>query len=233
MFKKSICGVLGIWLCGLALANASEQDPKWREKFGVNEKNFSSAGRSTYFILEPGYQLVFAGDEDNEHVELTITVLNETKTVDGVETRVVEERETHDGKLVEVSRNYFAIDPTGRDVYYFGEDVDIYKDGKITGHGGSWLSGVNGAKYGLAIPGSPKVGDRYYQEVAPKIAMDRAEIVGVTETVDTPAGTFHNCVKTEETTPLEPKSKEYKRYAPDIGLVQDGVLKLARHGRAK
>jgi hypothetical protein len=35
-------------------------------------------------------------------------VLDETKTVDGVETRIVEERETVNGKPIEVSRNYFA-----------------------------------------------------------------------------------------------------------------------------
>jgi Concanavalin A-like lectin/glucanases superfamily len=53
--------------------------------------------------------------------ELTITVLNETKMVDGVETRVVEERETKGGKLKEVSRNYFAISKRTNDVFYFGE----------------------------------------------------------------------------------------------------------------
>ncbi len=35
--------------------------------------------------------------------------------------------------------------------------------------------------------------------------------------------------KIEETSPLEPLSKEFKHYAPGIGLVQDGSLKLVRH----
>ena len=46
------------------------------------------------------------------------------------------------------------------------------------------------------MPGAPKVGDRYHQEVAPKVAMDRFEIASVTETVDAPAGKFVNCVRT-------------------------------------
>ncbi len=218
------------WLLPSALA---AEKAAWRDKFDVERKNFAATGKNAYFILEPGYQLVYDGKEGGEQVHLTITVLDDTKTVDGVQTRVLEEKETHDGKLAEVSRNYFAIDATTRDVYYFGEDVDEYTDGKITGHGGSWLSGVNGAHYGLMMPATPKVGDRYYQEVAPKVASDRAEIVSVTERVSTPAGTFPNCVKTEETTPLEPKSKGYKCYAPEIGQIRDGDLKLVKYGRTK
>src|SRR5262249_15116139 len=165
--------------------------------------------------------------------EVTVTVLNETKKVDGVETRVVEERETKDGKLVEVSKNYFAISKRTNSVYYFGEDVDTYKDGKVTGHGGSWLAGVKDAKFGLAMPGTPLVKARFYMEIAPGEAMDRAEIGGMKGRVKTPAGEFKNCLKLEETTPLEPKTKEYKYYAPGVGLVQDGDAKLVKYGKAE
>ena len=130
-------------------------------------------------------------------------VLNETKRVDGVETRVVEEKETADGQLVEVSRNYFAISKKSGDVFYFGEDVDIYKSGKVADHEGAWLSGVNGARFGLMVPGTPVIGARYQQEVAPKIALDRAEIISLAETVVTPAGRFENCLKVRETSALE------------------------------
>lgn len=58
------------------------------------------------------------------------TVLNETKMVDGVETRVIEDRETKNGQLIELPRDYYAIDSAKNDVYYFGEDVDVYKNGK-------------------------------------------------------------------------------------------------------
>ena len=68
---------------------------------------------------------------------------------------MVEERETKDGKLVEVSRNYFAISKRTNSVYYFGEDVDEYKDGKVARHGGSWLAGTGGARFGLLMPGQP------------------------------------------------------------------------------
>lgn len=225
-----------IWLLALALlpvfAARGEENP-WQDSFAVDEANFASTGKNTYLILEPGYQLVFEGGEDGEKAQLTITVLNETKKVGNVETRVVEERETVDGKLTEVSRNYFAIDKTTNNVYYFGEDVDDYKDGKVSGHGGAWLAGEKGAKYGLLMPGTPKVGERYYQEIAPGVAMDRAETVSLTEKVKVPAGKFEDCLKVKEGSALKPKEKEYKYYAPGVGLLRDGDLKLARYGNAK
>ena len=213
-------------------ARANEQkkdDGSWITEFAVEKSELSAAGRNPWFILEPGYQLVFEGGKER----LVITVLDETKLVDDVETRVVEERETKDGKLVEVSRNYFAISQRTNDVFYFGEDVDIYKAGKIAGHSGAWLAGVNGAKFGLMMPGEVRLRARYYQEIAPKVAMDRAEIVSLSETVKTPAGEFKTCLKAQETTPLEPGVREYKYYAAGVGLVQDGSLKLVKYEKAE
>jgi hypothetical protein len=210
-------------------ADPEHGDEAWTSQFRVEPKDFSSVGQNPFFILEPGYQLVLEGDEGR----LTITVLAETKMVDGVETRIVEERETNGDKIIEVSRNFFAISKRTNGVYYFGEEVDDYKDGKLVGHGGAWLSGKDGAKFGLIMPGEALVGARHYQELAPKVAMDRAEIVSVTATLKTPAGEFDNCLKTEETTPLEPDEKEYKFYAAGVGLLQDGSLKLAKYGIVK
>jgi hypothetical protein len=213
-------------LSGVVALVAFSQGNPWVTDFHVDKADFASTGHNNYFSLEPGFVLTFDGG--TEH--LVITVLNSTKVVDGVETRIIEERETNKGQLVEVSLNYFAINKKTNDVYYFGEYVNMYKDGKVTGHEGSWLAGDDGAKYGLAMPAQPVLHQRYHQEVAPKVAMDRAEIVSLTATVTGGAGPWKNCVKVEETTPLEPATKEYKYYASGIGLVQDGDLKLVSHG---
>jgi hypothetical protein len=58
--------------------------------------------------------------------------------------------------------------------------------------------------------------------------MDRAEIVSLSDTITTPAGIFKDCLKTEETTPLE-SGREAKVYAPGMGLVKDGSLLLTAH----
>ena len=205
------------------------QDTNWTARFDVEPGDLVSSGRNPYFVLEPGYQLTLEDGKDR----LVVTVLNETKTVDGVETRIVEERETSGAETVEVSRNFFAISKRTNSVFYFGEEVDAYKNGKVANHDGAWQSGLNGAKFGLMMPGQPLIRARYYQEMAPKVAMDRAEILSLNVTMKTPAGDFSNVLKIEETSPLEPIAHEAKYYARAIGLIQDGSLKLVKYGVAK
>jgi len=203
---------------------ADETAARFQDTFKVDKAKLADRGEGTYFILQPGYKLTLQDGKDT----LTITVLDETKVVDGVRCRVVEERETKGGKLDEVSRNYFAFDKATGDTYYFGEDVDMYdKAGKIKSHEGAWLSGVGGARFGMLLPGKPKVGARYQQEVAPGVAMDRAEVLGITENVNVPAGKFTNCLKTKESSGLE-RGVEEKLYAPGVGLLKDGSFRLAR-----
>ena len=147
---------------------------RFQDSFDFENRDFASTGRNKYFILEPGYQIVLEGREGEHTVKLEITVLNETKEIAGIQTRVMEERETVNGKLVEISRNFFAICKQTKSVFYFGEEVDIYKDGKVIAHEGAWIHDKNNARSGMMMPGEPILGARYYQEVAPKVAMDRA-----------------------------------------------------------
>lgn len=224
---------VSLLLLALTLPCSASPAKRWTDAFNVSQCAWASTGRNDYFVLEPGYQQVFDGHEGKDAVHLVITVLTDTRTVAGVETRVVEERETRNGQLIEVSRNYFAVCTRTGDVFYFGEDVDMYKDGRISTHEGSWIAGKDGAQAGLFMPARPLIGARFYQEVAPGAAMDRSEVVSDTESLATPAGALTNCVKTEETTPLEPKSVGYKTFARGIGLAKDGDLLLTRYGQVK
>ena len=203
-------------------------DSSFQREFGMSECKLVPTGRSPYFILEPGFQTVLEGGG----TKLVITVLNETKMVDKVNTRVVEEREWSKGELIEVSRNFFALCEKTQDVFYFGEEVDNYQNGQVVNHSSSWLAGENGAKAGLIMPGQPKVGMKYYQEVAPGTAMDRAEIVNVNDTLKTPAGSFSNCLKIKEGTALDPAEQEFKIHAPGIGLIQEPGILLTKYGFA-
>ena len=211
---------------GPTLASAK---PDWKKSFEVDTGDLKTEGVNRYFVLRPGYRLTLEGQEHGKAVRLVITVLDETKLVGGVETRVVEERETSGDLPIEVSRNYFAISARTNDVFYFGEDVDTYKHGRLNGHEGGWHHGTDNAHFGLAMPGAPAVGSRYYQEVAPGVAMDRAEVRSLSARVTTPAGVFTECLETKETSPLEPFAKEGKLYAPGIGLIRDGSLSLVSY----
>ncbi len=194
----------------------------WRETFAVRKSDLAPTGSNPWLTMQPGRVLKLRRGVDT----LTIATLGETRTVDGVVVGVLEERETRDGKLAEVSRNFLATDRTTGDVYYFGEDVDDYEDGRIVDHESAWLSGEKGARFGLMVPGRPRVGDRFYQEMAPRVAMDRVEIVSTDETVRTPAGTFAHCLHLKETTPLD-GGVSHKWHAPGIGLIKDDEFELA------
>ncbi len=205
-------------------------EERFTRDFDLSRCTFSSLGGNDFFILDPGHFLVLEGESHGELENVVITVLDETRSIGGIECRVIEEVETADGELVEISRNYFAMCNETGDVFYFGEDVDDYEDGEIVGHGGAWLAFEDGNLPGILMPGRVLHGSRHYQEVAPGIAEDRAEILDLDEVVRTVAGTFTGCIKVEESTPLEPGHFSYKTYAPGIGLVRDGKLKLIAWG---
>jgi hypothetical protein len=177
--------------------------------------------------ISSGRKLILSGQKGEEHVRVEITVLHDTEVVAEVKTHVLEEREWIDGELVEVSRNFFARCRQTNDIFYFGEDVDDYEDGQIVGHDGAWRAGKNGALPGLIMPGTFLLGARYFQEIAPGVALDRAEHVAMGLKVQTPAGQFTNCVRIRETTPLEPGEKSIKIYCPGIGLVVDDAVRLS------
>jgi hypothetical protein len=195
--------------------------------FNVNKSQLRPSGSNAYFSLRPGDVWVLADEE----LTVTITVLDETRRVDGVTTRIVEEHEVEDGELVEISHNFYAIDRSNGNAYYFGEDVDDYEDGEIVSHEGAWRSGVNGARFGLFMPAEPRVGQAYMQENAPGVATDTARVISLRETVVTPLGIFRNCLLLEETNPLDGDTS-HKWFAPGVGLVQDDEAKLiARYRR--
>jgi hypothetical protein len=211
----------------LLLAGALAAQHDYQKVFPVDRKNLGVNGANPWFPLTPGYTLQYKHGSDSD----TLTVLHETKRIDGVETRVVEDREEKKGRLVELTRDYYAIDATNNDVYYFGEDVDVFKNGKVVGHEGAWQSGVKSAKFGLMMPGSPKPGQRFYQELAPGAGMDRAEIVSDNEKIATPAGAFEHCVHVLETNELEKGARDHKIYCSGVGQVKDGDLLLVNYGK--
>jgi hypothetical protein len=59
------------------------------------------------------------------------------------------------------------------------------------------------------------------QEFAPGVAEDKARVIDLHATVTVPYGTFHECLKTEEFTALEPGVLENKFYCPGIGIVKE------------
>lgn len=204
--------------------------PVYTSEFHRELCTFTASGSNPYFPLWVGHAVLLEGEEVDEgetvEVSLLITVLDATELVDGVVTRVVEERESIDGEIFEVSRNFFATCRETGDVWYFGEDVDFYENGQIVDHHGSWRAGLNGAQPGIQMPNVPLLGARYFQELAPGEALDFAEIASVSDALTLPAGNFTNVLRIVEGSAIETTSVGEKWYLRGIGLAKDEELEL-------
>lgn len=228
---------LALCLAALVPIAAGAAGDEFTRDFPLSSCDFKSTGGNAYFKLKPGRQLYISnvrcvdeGDCD-ELEEVWITVLRETRLVEfsqdghdyAVTTRVVQEFETADGEVEEISYNFFANCAPMNDVYYFGEDVF---DGEGNPEDDAWIAGVDGARPGIIMPDRAfLLGSRYYQEQAPA-AQDRARHSAMGLEIEVPAGVFHNCVEITETSPLEPGKKSLKVYCPNVGLVIDNDLEL-------
>jgi hypothetical protein len=215
------------------------ENETYTSEFALESCSFAADGRNPFFSLEPGDRLVLEGEDEGEELRLEVTGLDRQRWVSfetpsgktlRVRTRVVQEKEWIDGELVEVSRNFLARCRQTSDVFYFGEEVDLYAGGVIVGSAGAWLAGVDGALPGLIMPGRFLLGSRYFQEQAPGVALDRGEHTAMGLTVDLPAGTFDGCVEVLDTNALHcDEEGDVKVYCPGIGLAVDQDAELAEY----
>jgi len=148
-------------------------------------------------------------------------VTHNTKVIQGVTCVEVRDTSKIDGELIEDTLDWFAQDNDG-DVWYFGENAKQLSDGLIVGVEGSWTAGIDGAKPGIIMKAHPAIGDFYRQEFSLDTAEDIAEVISLTEPFTIPFApftTFNDCLKTEETSPLEPDTLENKIYCAGFGNV--------------
>ena len=171
-----------------------------------------------YFKLVPGTKFTFVKRTSGGIEKSEIAVLKETKTILGVKAVVVWDRVWENGKLKEDTRDLYAQDKQGN-VWYFGEAVANYVDGKLDNYAGTWEAGVGGAKPGVIMPAEPKVGLTYRQEFAKGKAEDMGTIVAVGISVKVPHGSFDDCVKTRDWSLLEWTANEFKYYCAGVGFI--------------
>ncbi len=171
--------------------------------------------------MEPGTIWVYEGETEDGPERVVVTVLDETREVAGVETRILLDRVYLEGELIEETFDWYAQDTSGN-VWYFGEESYEIEDGEIVNSEGSWESGVDGALPGHIMRADPQVGDAYRQEYYVGEAEDMAEVIALDATVTLESGeVFANLLQTLEWTPLDPEALENKYYAEDIGLVRE------------
>ena len=190
----------------------------------INPSHFSTTIDNPLLPMVPGTTFVYVSPIESN----VVTVTHNTRVIDGVTCVEVHDVVYTDGAVTEDTLDWFAQD-SASNVWYFGESTVEFVDGLPASLEGSWMAGVDGAKPGIVMQGNPMLGQFYRQEFLLGTAEDLAEVTGLNETVDVPAGHFDGCLKFRETTPLEPDAMEDKFYAPGVGQILDIDLESGEH----
>jgi hypothetical protein len=205
---------------GASAANAEARLPQGSEPVKLDPADFTTRIDNRYWPMSPGSRWVFSEtDTKGTREKVVIEVTNRTKTLaNGVEARVIRDTATENGVPVEITDDWYAQDGEGN-VWYLGEYVTNYENGKAVDHDGSFEAGVDGAQPGIAMPAHPKPGLSYRQEYYKGEAEDKGAVITVgEERVEVPFGFFkEDVLMTRDIVPLEPKVQELKFYAPGVG----------------
>jgi hypothetical protein len=218
--------VLGLAVTAAACDGGGGDDSATRR----SDVGFDTAGSSPtidhpYVSFATVRRAVYEGSEVDEEtgeaipIRVESTPRRETTSVADVDVTVVAVSDYEDGALVEQTDDYYAQDRAGI-VYYLGERVDDYEDGEVVGHHGQWLAGEDGHRAGVFMPTRLEVGTEFEQERAEGVAEDRSTVVARGVSVTVPAGTFADCIETEDYDPIDDVT-ERKFYCAGVGLVRE------------
>lgn len=184
----------------------------------IDPADFVAEIDNPYFPLMPGTTFIYEGQtaEGLERVEFAVT--HDIKVIQGVACVQIRDIVTLNGDVIEDTLDWFAQDKDGN-VWYMGENVNDYEGGRVVSVAGSWVVGADGAAPGIIMKAQPQVGELYRQEFLLGEAEDLAEVLSLTESVAVPYGSFDDCLKTADFTPLEPDALEHKYYASGVGQI--------------
>jgi hypothetical protein len=162
-------------------------------------------------------QVLQLGHEGSQPLRVEVTRLPTTRTFtwDGQQVETVASKFTAflGGRIREVAIDYFAQADDGS-VWYFGENVANYGDGRVADHDGSWLAGEDGPA-GMIMPGQPKAGDVYRSENIPGTVFEQDTVKATGKTVPGPRGPVGDVAMVEEL--LRDGTIEEKAFAPGYG----------------
>lgn len=176
-----------------------------------------------YYPLTEFDRCVLRGKEDGAQVRVVRKPLERTKrfTHNGESFRaaVIRDSEFEDGELVERTFDYFAQDDRGT-VWYLGEDVNDYEDGKLVGHGGAWLYGKDTDRMGVGMPANPRVGSRWRHEDVPDGPVEKDKVVAILDKATVRGKTYQDVLRVRELNPPDDEP-EFKLYAPGVGNIEE------------
>jgi hypothetical protein len=182
---------------------------------GLDPAQFTTRIDNPFWPMTPGDRWVYVEtDADGDQLRVEVTVTARTKTILGIQARVVRDVVTKDGRVQEANDDWYAQDRQGN-LWHLGEAKHLGGGEKLAG--GEQLAASDlwqvGAQPRVVVPADPDPGTIYRQ---PRAA---TQVLSADTRAKVPYASFDHLVITRESTPLEPTQVEHEFYARGVGPV--------------
>ena len=167
-------------------------------------------------------QVIMGGHVDYKPFRTEVTLLPGTKPIQWrgqmVDTAIIQYVAYLDGRIHEVALDWYAQADDGS-VWYFGEDVFNYEDGKVTDTKGTWMADET-TPAAMIMPAKPAVGNVYRPENVPEVVFEEVHVEKVDQTVPGPNGNVSGAIEVMEL--HMDGTREGKVFAPGYGEFSTG-----------
>ena len=182
--------------------------PRFSDPTNITNPLFPGSDQESVLLL---------GRVDGEPFRTEVTLLPETRIIEWqgqrVEALVSQYVAFLGGRIHEVAYDFYAQADDGS-VWYFGEDVFNFADGKIVDTHGTWIAGKDGPA-AMIMPADPAVGDVYRPENIPGFVFEEVTVKSADETLRGPLGAIDGGLVVEEL--HMDGATEAKTFAPGYG----------------
>src|SRR5262245_33550169 len=152
----------------------------------LSPSDFVAHVKNPWFPLKPGSRYRYKGVKDQAKTVDIVKVTHRTRQILGVNTTVVHDVVSVNGRPEETTNDFYAQDHHGN-VWYFGEATrTLDRHGHTISTEGSFQAGVKGARPGVLVPGHPKVGLVGRQEFLKGQAEDHFMVLDLNAHVSVP-----------------------------------------------
>jgi hypothetical protein len=167
-------------------------------------------------------QTIYGGHVDGKPFRTEVSLLPGSRPITwqgkAVDTAIIQYVAYLDGRIHEVAIDWYAQADDGS-VWYFGEDVFNYEDGKVADTKGTWVAGDT-TPAAMIMPAQPRAGNVYRPENAPGIAFEEVRVDRVDQDVTGPSGNISGAIEVNEL--HMDGTREGKVFAPGYGEFSTG-----------
>jgi hypothetical protein len=168
------------------------------------------------------HQTIYGGHVEGKPFRTEVSLLPGIRPIPWqggtVDTAIIQYVAYLDGRIHEVAMDWYAQADDGS-VWYFGEDVFNYEDGRVADTNGTWMAS-DATPAAMIMPAEPRVGDVYRPENAPGIAFEEVRVDKDDQQVTGPNGNVSGAIEVNEL--HMDGTREHKIFAPGYGEFATG-----------